>query len=280
MHNDLKIIIVLYNKKVEDIKAINTIVKNGLSENIYIYDNSEDEMDNSSIDLSKFNYIHDKTNPGVVGAYNKYINRFVKDNESKWILLMDHDTDISDIYIKDLLQAIKLTPLPKIIAPKLFFNETLISPSKVRFNKSWIDNDLKDIHGCVNNENITLLNSLLCINIDVFKNGIFFDDKLPLDYSDFDFIERFKLRYNNFYILNSSVQHELSSFTSTFNPKDTSVLKRFDVYIKSAKYYSEKSNQRIVLFWALIRALKLTIKKKSMFFLKRYFELIFRDING
>src|SRR4051812_35254189 len=107
----LTLVLVLYKQKPEESKTFLTLKQTLLSKNlehenveVIIYDNSPekqsfDPRSQKGIDIR---YVHDPRNLGIVPAYN-YAWSAAKENGSEWLLLLDHDTELTDSYMNEVL---------------------------------------------------------------------------------------------------------------------------------------------------------------------------------
>ena len=95
------IVIVVYNIHPEHSRTFSSLLNvlsdieiNNLA--IIVYDNSPERHDlnlDSNANLS-ITYKHDERNPGIAAAYN-YALQEANKNGSEWLLLLDHDTQIT-----------------------------------------------------------------------------------------------------------------------------------------------------------------------------------------
>lgn len=176
----------------------------------FIYDNSP-EYNNSfkqKLDHAKIKYVADAENSGVSRAYNLG-SEYASALGRKWLLLCDQDTLFNTAYFDCLFKTLH-EHNPTMVAPFLYSNEILISPCKFRLNYG---SRLKTLPLPGRNAfgGKALLNSGLLIRQDEFKASGGYNEKVFLDFADFDFIKRFKKICPDFYLLNVELEHHLES---------------------------------------------------------------------
>ncbi|MDZ8051109.1 MAG: glycosyltransferase [Aulosira sp. ZfuVER01] len=240
---------------------------------ILIYDNSPLPMLNPKQLNEQYwhiSYIHDETNPGVGKAYNTGY-KIAKKMDKKWLLLLDQDTKFETDALIKYYQEVHRNPNSFLFAPILTSDTgELYSPCKYAFRRGF---PLKNIvPGLHSSKNISLLNSGLFISMDIFGKVGGYNEKLKLDFSDFEFIDRYKQINTSFIIINTKCIHGFSAQQDSIE----AALIRFGRYCESievlAKIHIDAS---ILLFFAFFRACKLSFKFKNFrFFYIFYIQLI------
>lgn len=270
------IIVVLYNTRLEDsitFKSLSSSLDSldDVKFNLIVYDNSKMAQDISSEKYKYWNiiYIHDQTNPGVSKAYN--VGSEVADNlGSGWILLTDQDTDFPKESISKYSQAISNNEESgiKLFVPILKSRGLVFSPSKYYFSRGSLwPNVLPGIHSF---KNRTVLNSGILVDLEAFKKIEGFNEKIKLYFSDFDFVNRFKKHFSNFYVIDLICDHELSDIVSV----DIAAAKRRFGYYCEGSYQSASSkiNFTQLFITVFLRSIKLGIKYKDSSFTKIFFK--------
>jgi len=227
---DILIIVVLYRKKADESDSIRSILSSLPHEriNLFIYDNSPEYNEKEPLPTKGgciVSYTSDPGNSGVSRAYNTAAQFALKHN-LKWLLLCDQDTVFNRGYFNEVLQAIDKNEAP-LMAPFLFSESGLISPCGFIFNYGY---HLGKIPSPGRNKlgSRSLLNSGLVISLESFLNTGGYNEKVFLDFSDSEFIKRYKRKYRNYYQLNACLNHNLESADSkAFNAT------RFRQYCKS-----------------------------------------------
>ncbi|TWI93816.1 GT2 family glycosyltransferase [Mucilaginibacter frigoritolerans] len=273
---DFIAIIVLYKIKLIESKtflSLSAALNNSqTSIDLVVYDNSPVFNQGDEFNSYKnFNiiYIPDLLNSGVSKAYNKGVE-FASQMNKKWVLLLDQDTEFPDNTLQSYLSAIKEYPEKKIFAPIMFVNESkIISPFRYMFMRGF---SLKFIEPGINSFNkYSLINCGLCVNVEAFLINGGYNELIKLDFSDHDFIKRFKKSVSDkFVVIDLRVKHELSSET---NNSLTSDLVRFDYYLEGAGYISSSLKEKFFLkLNATLRCVKLTLLHRNLGFLIKLFK--------
>lgn len=261
---DFYIIIVLYNKKLYESSAYRTLKKAGTTDNcnkcFMIVDNSTvDEIKKVNVIESKNDvYIDMYGNKGLSVAYNKAIQQIQKDFNS-WIVTSDQDTSYPNNYFFELENSINRFKNELIFVPKVYNSKKIMSPFKLFF-------DLK-------NESIRIINSGSVFNSIVFER-IKYNENLFLDFVDYDLVN--SLIINKINICVTKI-HLYQDFSGTDFENKISAIKRFEIYLNDAKkYYDEwKVGTISKYFYVIKRMFSLTIRFKSIEFLKLFFNVYF-----
>jgi GT2 family glycosyltransferase len=273
-------VVVIYNAKIEESKTLISLAKslalNSKTMDLIVYDNSlQPCFENSSsfvVGFFNIHYVHDPSNPGVSKAYN-FSAHYAQKLKKRWILLLDQDTIFPIDAISSYISGIQSHPDIKLFTPILkLSDDTIISPSNYRFKRGFA---LKNISpGLHSLKNISPLNSGMLINIDAFTSVGGYNEKVKLDFSDFQFIERFKKWFDQFYVLNVICLHDFSN-------EETSSVKlnnRFRFYCEGAKNSERGSfGDRFIYFMVvLLRATKLVYRTKNIVFYKTFLNYYLR----
>lgn len=275
-------IVVLFNNKIEESKTLTSIneslLKNSDFLDIIVYDNSErSEVKSGSTFLKgqlKIHYFHDPSNPGVSKAYN-FAARYAHKLKKSWILLLDQDTSFPINAISTYISALKNYPSIKLFAPVLKLSTgTIISPCRYFFKRGFA---LKKVSTGINSlQQISPLNSGMLIDLDAFTLSGGYNEKIKLDFSDFQFIERLKKNFDQFCIINVISLQE-------FSDEETNTVKlneRFFFYCDGAKN-SEKNSfcDRLIYFLVvLLRATNLVYRTKDITFYKTFIHHYLRQL--
>jgi len=227
--SDILFIVVIYKRKISECESIQSLsmALGSFTSDIFIYDNSPEFNPEipAGIAQCKFHYMHDYNNSGVSKAYNSG-SALAGQMNKRWLLLCDQDTLFHIEYLNELYAILHLFN-PPLVAPYLYSNSTLISPCGFNLNYAYPLNK-KLQPGFHKLNGISLLNSGICISQEAYKNCGGYDEKVFLDFSDFDFMKRFKKTYGKVYLLNVCLTHDLeSAFQRDFN------VQRFIRYNKS-----------------------------------------------
>ncbi|NHM29986.1 glycosyltransferase [Neobacillus terrae] len=212
------VVMVLYKQKIEESKTFNSLKTTVLSTEKYnddfqfiIYDNSPEiqAFDGNRYKMD-IRYIHDERNLGIAAAYNFALSA-ANENGSEWLLLLDHDTVITNDYFNHVINHVSnLNDINKDIAavvPKIYSEDIMISPvysDGIRLIKGDKPNE------GIQDKPVMAINSGALISVSFLNRIGGFNEEFQLDFLDhwlFHVIyqQGFKVR-----LLNVSLDHELS----------------------------------------------------------------------
>jgi rhamnosyltransferase len=265
------IVIVLYK-----VKLLNTAIFNSLQAacsvftqhvELIVYDNSPAPSDPGIVEGFNIKYIHDFLNPGISTAYNVAADYAIGLNKTR-LLIYDQDTCVNENTILKYADAVYNHKNIKLFAP-ILLNQfgKVISPSKFRLRMGIAPGKL--IPGINYLKDLSPVNSGICIDLKLFAMVNGYNQAIPLDYSDYDFIERIQNFISEFVLLDLYFQHNLSASESqTF----TSALTRFKFLCIGLRESSKSTCDKNLGFCVgLKRALKLALVHKNLTFIKILF---------
>jgi GT2 family glycosyltransferase len=273
-------VVVLYNCKIEDSETVLSLAKSlediSDSMDLVVYDNSlVAAFESGSVFKYRafiVHYFHDATNPGVSKAYN-FAAQYALHLKKQWLLLLDQDTTFSIDAISNYVVVLKNYPQIKLFAPVLkLADNRIISPSRYCFKRGFA---LKEIAPGIHRlKKISPLNSGMLINLEAFRSVGGYNEKVKLDFSDFQFIERFKRRFDQFCVINVIAKHSFSDIeinTSKLN-------ERFMMYCYGAKNCDRNSFiDRVIYFMVVFfRATNLVYRTKNIVFYKTFIQSYLR----
>lgn len=263
MIEDLLIVIVLYKIRLKDSLTFQTLLKNSNTQlSIYVYDNSPaDYKEEIFYDDIEIEYINDHNNSGISKAYNLAAEYAHKKNK-KWLLLLDQDSYLASDFFSKINDSLFMYPDQSLFVPVLKHGNLILSPCKFRFMKG---SALKKIpEGIFSLRGHSVFNSGIVIRLFDFDRAGGYNENIPLDFSDHSFISRFKKLNENIVVMPVLIEHELSSQSDD----EEVVFRRFRQYCFGVKKYSEEeSGGNLLIFWTLLRAVKLTLQFKEVKFL-------------
>jgi GT2 family glycosyltransferase len=210
-------VMIVFNCKLEETKTLVSLLKNfENNQNIFerfkliIYDNSKIIQDIDFVIPFNYEYIHNPKNIGLAGAYNHALAEGSK-YFSKWLLLLDQDSSLPADFISCLSDTTLEFENDKTvfsIAPKMFYNDALFSPSKVIYGGIHRPID-KNCTGFCDFE-VFAIGSCSCVRISFLNeiggfNGVFW-----LDCLDRWLYLKIKEKGGAVYITDSHIKHELS----------------------------------------------------------------------
>jgi GT2 family glycosyltransferase len=265
LEENLLVVLVVYEMKINESTAFNSLCKASLSRLItfFIYDNSKYPQSISIENWPRI-YCHDPSNPGVSKAYNEGY-KMAKGLNRKWLLLADQDTDFSANVFSDYSNAINNYSDVRVFAPALSDLLTLVSPFQLVWGKGRRIRETKP--GRYSFEKYKIINSGTLISLEAFENAGGYDERFPLDYSDISFSDRLVVNDPNFVLITSWCKHNLSA---TNKKKDLSMnLARFKSFCHAVRLYKKISNRLAIVPWIVLpRALRLSFEMRNINFLK------------
>ena len=273
--DSLQVIIVLYNIALEESESFLSIRDmdiggGGLS--LFVYDNSEQPQSMMEYKNLHVYYRHDPKNSGVSKAYNEG-SAYALKYKKKWVLLLDQDTSLPSSLLKKYWEATKQNPELKLFVPVLELkNGKIFSPCTYRFKRGFYLNTIKK--GTHSLQKLSPVNSGMLINVTTFFKVGGYNEKVKLDFSDFQFIERFRKKHMQFFVVDCIGKQDFSED----NVSQKSQAVRFGYFCEGAKNI-EKHNlwdslqYHIVVFF---RALRLSRRYNDFGFIKTYFGVFFQ----
>jgi rhamnosyltransferase len=200
-------VVVIYNSRIEESETLNTLNKSLESTSDYldvvVYDNSLDsDLVNGSVFRKGFlniHYFHDASNPGVSKAYNIAAS-YGEFLEKSWLLVLDQDTSFPVDTFSKYISAVKNNFALKLFVPVLKLADgRILSPARYWCKRGF---GLKRISlGLHEFNHLSPLNSGMLISLDAFTAVGGYDERVRLDFSDFMFIERFRKRFSEFFVV-------------------------------------------------------------------------------
>ncbi len=236
---------------------------------IYIYDNTDFEYWNISnvfevAENIKIFYFWDSKNSGISAAYN-HIAKFANVNGIEWIVFLDQDTILPLDFVKKYFERSEKAS-KRILFPKVYSNDILLSPSIYRFYRTF---KIKKLGNEIMLKHITAINSGLMIQTNFFLQYNGYNSNLKIDFCDHEFIERLNNKNITAEIINIHLEQNFSGNSNNLQKS----LERYKIYLKDLKNYSKNKN-RIMIFFMLDfpHLIKEILRNKSLKFLKiRYY---------
>ena len=262
----LLIIIVVYNKALEDCESFQSLLQMTEKDsdlNLYVYDNSKLPQKIRVTEGVSILYNHDSNNSGVSIAYNLGA-RYAEKTHKKWILLLDQDTTLPKRILNSYQEALQKNPSLKLFAPMLMLqNGKIFSPCIYKFKRGFHPKEVTSgVHSLYK---LAPVNSGMLINLNAFLEVGGYNNKVKLDFSDFQFIERFRRKYSTFYVLDIQCLQDFSNDEVSY----TSQLNRFIYYSNGARNIDKLNILDKIQYGAVVflRAFRLTTKYKKLGFI-------------
>ncbi|WP_265427123.1 glycosyltransferase [Chryseobacterium sp. YIM B08800] len=271
--NDIQFVIVLYNETLENSVSFKDISKSvnmmdlESKVSIFIYDNSKEPQKININNIWEYEYFHDSNNSGLSIAYNTAAE-FAKKKEKKWLFLLDQDTEFPNTTIQIYLKAIAENTNIFLFAPILKVKTgEIISPYKYSLKRRKRTQSIQS--GLQKLSKTGPVNSGLCIGLNSFLAVDGYNDKVKVDGADFQFIERYKRKYSEYYVLDLIAYQDLSLFEKDFQK----LIFRYKIFLNDLSGFEKFQKIDCLLFflYAINRTVKLTLQTKKSDFLKLFF---------
>ncbi len=231
MHNENQIlfVVVLYKQKYESTNVYNSLLIRVPQYNVLVWDNSLDIKLNNHLNSWEGKYINSISNVGVSLPYN-YACEYAFKCGYSWIMLLDQDTTFADNFMDELVYSLKKHPYIKLFFPMhCLSNGLFLSPVKLYMKFSRLSNE--QISGVVDITKYAIINSGMLVNVEIFREAGGYNEKVFLDYSDFQFIDRLAKINSYGYCLNSIC---IQNFSNDCIEKKA-LLNRFSLFCQSLK---------------------------------------------
>lgn len=209
------IVVVFYKQRIEESKTFSTLKQTLFKENrflkdieIILYDNSPEKQEFSplpyeGVDVS---YVHDPRNLGIGTAYN-HAWKAAQDQGSEWLLLLDHDTELAQPYINEILQLPEYGEEIAAVVPIVFCDKQMISPV---FSDSLRPLQEKRPNAGLQEKPVMAINSGALLRVRFLNEIGGFNQDFPLDYLDHWLFYEIYERGNKVWLLDAALEHELS----------------------------------------------------------------------
>lgn len=257
-------VLVLYNEKLEHSNtflSLNKAIPNGQTLDLFIHDNSPESQEINTFEKFNINYVHNPSNPGVSAAYN-YGGEFANKKSKKWLLLLDQDTIFNENIFEEYWKSQQDNEGIFLFTPLLKIKENIIlSPCKFNFYGT----HLRSINFGINYfKNNSPINSGILVSVNAFYKAGGYNERVALDLSDHQFIERFKMIYKRYFLVNSI---GLQNFSAIEDNKEKQ-LTRFRYYCLGIfNFETQSSLKKVLMIWFLVlKTFKKTITFRTTIF--------------
>lgn len=272
MEDSTLAVIVIYNELLDDSDSLNSLDRAFTSDNkmdVLVYDNSKTPQNIEDTKFANFNfsYYHNPSNAGIGAAYNMGGEIALKSSK-KWLLLLDQDTNFASDYFVKMNEAITNNQEIKLFAPILkLSNNVILSPCSFKyFHGSHLKKISTGINALSSNQPV---NSGIMVWLQTFIKADGYNEKVKLDYSDHQFIERLKKTEKYYYVINSIGEQNFSGFENDLNK----ILIRFKYFCTGAFNFETNAFYETFLlhFFLVLKLIKSSVKHKTLSFFKVYF---------
>lgn len=208
-------------------------------------------------------WIHNHTNVGVSACYNEASKRASAKGKT-WLLLLDQDFLVPYSYFRSIQEATSLFPTQSLFVPRLRSGQLFFSPFRWRWGLP--RGTRKSKSGLLSTRQWGFVNSGMLVKTETFARAGGYEERAPLDFSDFFFWKAFSLLYPSFVLLPLELAHGLSTHERA--GKDEK-LRRFSFFCRGAFLFGARIGKPgRYAAWVWFRALKLASQFRSSSFLK------------
>lgn len=269
MFDKVLVSIVIHNKSIKELFLLDSFVE-AKRFDIFIYDNSKFPQEVPTFENINIYYEHDKSNSGVSRAYNQAYKK-AKQLNKELLLVLDQDSSFEFGFIEQYLKMYGAYKNDYIYAPIVCDDKKtkIYSPAfmsnfvgKTQSYENFIYEKTYSLVGK------SAINSGLMIPTELFEKIGGYNEKLKLDFSDIYFIEKYKELNPKIALVNVYLKHSISGdegkdFAREYN--------RFKYYCSASKEIGDSLN--IIVLWSPLRRLiRLTLKYKSIKFIKIFYD--------
>ena len=254
--------IVLYNSNVDKIRQTISEYKNE-AKNIILIDNNSlniDEVDKLVSEFSNVLLIRNEKNEGIARALNQILESSISLGIN-YLLTLDQDSFLQLNYLKKMMEYIE-------------DDVAIVCPEIIDLNKKknkLISEEYAEIERCITSGSLMNLNT--CKEVGIF------DEKMFIDYVDFDYCKRIRLKgYKILKIKDCFLKHEIGKrsikkfFGIYVYPTNHSSFRVY-YYFRNMRYYylkfrkqmtsKEKINEIIRIYWKYISIILYEENKKD-----------------
>lgn len=229
--------IVLYNPDLVNLnKSIKELVKS--VNYIYLVDNASNNIDEVIKLIQEWDnikLIRNNKNLGIAIALNQLLQMAYSD-DIKFLLTLDQDSVLEDIMFRNMMKYSN-TESVAVICPII---NDLNKKKRIEQNS-----EILDLDRCITSGSI--------MNLKVCKDIGFFDEKMFIDYVDFDYCKRIKIAGKRIIrVRDAMINHEIGKRSCrkflfwTVYPTNHSPI-RIYYYVRNIKYYLKKFKKQLYL---------------------------------
>jgi glycosyltransferase involved in cell wall biosynthesis len=212
-------------------------------------------------------YKYNPDNPGVSKAYNEGCT-LARGKEKKWLLLLDQDTAFEAGWLGTYFRNTMEGPPAFIKVPILLSDAVIVSPFRYWLTKGVPSRRVDP--GVHSLQRYFAINSGLLIDREVFESVGGYDETIPLDFSDFAFMNKLKKNRYRLSVMALRGRHRLSSIEK---PDENTAKQRFKQYCLGSKRLTPYTRQPLLHF--LLgggRAIQSGIQYRSLDFISILFQ--------
>lgn len=214
----ISFLVVLYKRTIDQSETLKGIcsseIFNSLGFRLIVWDNSPEALSSDDLQelkrrVNRIEYFHDEQNRALSKVYNNVIDQVRQEGLSRYLVLLDHDTNINDLYLTEL----KNCSLDdhSLILPTVMTDGRVRSPLPASFIQRRLRSH--SIQGSVRSKGMMAINSGMCISLDYLKkSGFRYNEALSNYGTDNQFMIEYAKNENSFFLMNYCIDHSLSFF--------------------------------------------------------------------
>ncbi len=232
------IVVVFYKQKIAESKTFSTLMEalkgqDTAGMDLILYDNSPEEQDFRSEDYPALQiaYVHDPRNLGIATAYN-YALSAAKQRGSEWLLLFDHDTEVTEPYVAAFCREPQVDKTIAAVVPKINSGGTMVSPV---YSDSLRPLTVERPAPGVQNKAVMAINSGSLLRVSFLNEIGGFNEEFPLDYLDHWLFHEIYARGQKVLLVDITLEHELS----VMDYSTVSLWRYKSILDAEMKFYSE-----------------------------------------
>lgn len=249
MRMNILAILVVYNRKGDESKTLNSLLENYTRNpaafrnfKLIIYDNSPVEQKICLAIPFEYEYVHDCNNKGLAAAYNYALTKAIAACHS-WLLLLDQDSSLPEDFIDNLsgdLFRLKRDNTVAAVVPKARYKNVFFSPSRDLFGAILRPIDTRHKGVCA--FKVFAIGSASAIRVSFLQSIGGFNEIYWLDGLDRWLFNAINNMGAKVYVTDSIIDHELSimNYDKFMNEQRYSnILKYETMFIRSFKSKAE-----------------------------------------
>lgn len=262
-------VLVLYEMSLEESTAYQSLglalEKAGGQGQLFVYDNSTVAGIVPSQNRWQIHYRHDPSNPGVSKAYNQAYE-WAKSNGKKWLLLTDQDTTFPVDTFEQYRISMKNFPQCQVFVPLLADQKGLLSPFRRRGpTGKRLNHVVTGLHPL---SRLQSVNSGMMVSLALFGEAGGYDERLRLDFSDFEFFRRLEPKTTHLAVVNVTCKHQHSSSPGA---NLNAAVTRFRGYLQGSQIMAVTDDFLAFRIRAFLHAARLSFHYRSSVFIKTLF---------
>lgn len=249
-------VVVLYGQRLEDCNAYRTLLHD--RDRVYVFDNSPTPSGPAALKKG-WHYESRPDNPGLSAAYNRAAE-YAKEEGLGWLVITDQDTTYPEGAGDEYERLPGKYPEEKVFIPQVEIpGGKYLSPvAKRGFMTILADRPLL---GRIELGKSAIINSGLMVELDAFFRCGGYNEKVFLDFSDFQFIDRLSRVVEKGRVTDAVLRQ---SFSAKVDSPETQ-MRRFGMFCRSLSGYEHAGiGQRAgLLLTVWKRALALSLASRS-----------------